>query len=199
MYYYALIVAFPSVKSESRRFLGFLISGICVCLLSAYTNSFFMAVSGLSYDDTAVFITPVCEEILKLLPLLFYFLVFEPSPDSLFSSAVAVGVGFATFENCCYLLSSGAGNISFVLIRGLSAGVMHTICALAAGYGLIYISKVKQMAAIGALGILALTVTYHAVFNLLVSVEGITRYVGFALPLATALCWFAFIKKIKVS
>lgn len=52
---------------------------------------------------TAIEIAPVCEEILKLLPLLLYFLIFEPDSHKLTPAAIGIAVGFATFENVCYL------------------------------------------------------------------------------------------------
>ena len=69
--------------------------------------------------------TPVCEELLKLLPLVFYFLIFEPEPRELPTVAIAIAAGFATFENVCYLTENGAANFSFLLIRGISAGGLH--------------------------------------------------------------------------
>jgi len=149
-----------------------------------------MSVTGLSVDDTAIFITPICEECMKLMPLLFYFLVFCPKDNSLLASAVAVGVGFATFENCCYLLSGETENLSYILIRGFAVGVMHIMCAVGVGFGLIFMTRVRHMAAVGALGILALTVTFHAVCNLLVSVPGISQSVSYSLPLLTAFIGF---------
>lgn len=68
-----------------------------VCMLSAYVNSFFMSSYGADEMIAAIEITPVCEELIKLLPLLFYFLVFEPEPSQLTPAAIAIGGGFATF------------------------------------------------------------------------------------------------------
>ena len=58
----------------------------------------------------AVEITPVCEEVMKLLPLLFYYLILEPDPGELPGAAIAIAVGFATFENVCYLAENGAAD-----------------------------------------------------------------------------------------
>ena len=56
----------------------------------------------------AIEITPVCEEVMKLLPLLFFYLVFESEPKEMPAAAIAIAVGFATFENVCYLTENGA-------------------------------------------------------------------------------------------
>ena len=70
----ALCILF--VGGRTRTFLLFMITGMSVCLLSAYVNSFFMGFYGVSATVTVVEITPVCEEVMKLLPLLFHVLIF---------------------------------------------------------------------------------------------------------------------------
>ena len=95
------------------------------CLLSAYVSSFFMGYYGTDAGVAAAEIAPVCEEIMKLIPLVLYFLIFEPNTEELPAAAIAIAVGFATFENACYLTENGAENLSFMLIRGVSAGALH--------------------------------------------------------------------------
>ena len=58
---------------------------------------------GVDGTVAAIEITPVCEEVMKLLPLLFFYLIFEPEPKEMPAAAIAIAVGFATFENVCYL------------------------------------------------------------------------------------------------
>ena len=84
-------------------------------------------------------ITPVCEEVVKFLPLLFYLLVFEPDKHEIVSPAIGIAVGFATFENVCYLTENGAADFSYVLIRGVSAGSLHLLCGIALGCGIAYV------------------------------------------------------------
>ncbi|MFR2214891.1 MAG: PrsW family glutamic-type intramembrane protease [Ruminococcus sp.] len=57
-------------------------------------------------------VTPVCEEVMKFLPLLFYLLVFEPDKQEVISPAIGIAVGFATFENVCYLTENGAADFT---------------------------------------------------------------------------------------
>ena len=83
----------------------------------------------------AIEITPVCEEVMKLLPLLFFYLIFEPEPKEMPAAAIAIAVGFATFENVCYLTENGAANFNFLLIRGISAGALHLLCGVLSGFG----------------------------------------------------------------
>lgn len=64
---------------KDRKFTFFVIVGMGMCLLSAYVSSF---LAGYYRADTAAAIreiTPVCEEVMKFLPLLIYLAVFEPA------------------------------------------------------------------------------------------------------------------------
>ena len=57
------------------------------CLFSAYINTFFAAIYQTDALAAAVEIAPVTEEVMKLLPLLFYLLVFEPEPARIKNAA----------------------------------------------------------------------------------------------------------------
>ena len=138
---------------HARRFTLFVILGMGVCLLSAYISSFFMQYYRTDAVTTAIEIAPVCEELMKLLPLLFYFLVLEPEPRQL-PAAIAIAVGFATFENVCYLTENGAENTAFLLIRGVSAGALHILCGILAGFGISYIFRRRWLALAGTVGTL---------------------------------------------
>jgi hypothetical protein len=73
-------------------------------------------------------ITPVVEEIMKLLPLLFYLLVFEPEAGAGADAMLVIAVSFATFENVCWLVENGAEQLDFLLLRGFGTGAMHVVC-----------------------------------------------------------------------
>ena len=176
----ALCIRF--VGGRTRTFLLFMITGMSVCLLSAYVNSFFMGFYGVSATVTVVEITPVCEEVMKLLPLLFYVLIFEPKVRNLPEAAVALAVGFATFENACYLTENGAENLMFLLIRGLSAGALHILCGILIGFGLSYVFRRRWLAFTGTMGLLGACIVFHAIYNLLISGEGPWRVAGYLFP-----------------
>ena len=78
-----MILSLFFIRGRSRSYTLFVTIGMGICLLSAYVNSFFMWLYGVDGTVAAIEITPVCEELLKLLPLLFYFLIFEPEPREL--------------------------------------------------------------------------------------------------------------------
>ena len=122
-----LILSLFFVRGRSRRYALFLVIGMTVCLLSAYVSSFFMGYYGADGTTAAIEITPVCEEGMKLLPLLFFYLIFEPAPQELPAAAIALAAGFATFENVCYLTENGAADFRFLLIRGIAAGALHIL------------------------------------------------------------------------
>ena len=92
-----LILSLFFIRGRSRRYALFLVIGMTVCLLSAYVSSFFMGYYGADGTTAAIEITPVCEEGMKLLPLLFFYLIFEPAPQELPAAAIALAAGFATF------------------------------------------------------------------------------------------------------
>ena len=83
-----LLLSVFFTKGRTRRFALFTVIGMAVCLLAAYVSSFFMGYYGCDATLTAIEIAPVCEEIMKLLPLLFYFLIFEPEPKELPGMAI---------------------------------------------------------------------------------------------------------------
>ena len=85
-------------------------------MLSAYVSSFFMNYYGVDTIEASIEITPVCEEVMKLFPLLFYILIFEPQRSQIPRVAIAIAVGFATFENVCYLTENGAADFDLLLI-----------------------------------------------------------------------------------
>ena len=164
-----LILSLFFMKGRVRRYALFLTVGMAVCLLSAYVNSFFMGQYGVDGTVAAIEITPVCEEVMKLLPLLFFYLIFEPEPKEMPAAAIAIAVGFATFENVCYLTENGAANFNFLLIRGISAGALHLLCGVLSGFGVSYVFRRRWLAATGAVGILGACIGFHAIYNLLIT------------------------------
>ena len=98
-----LLLSLLFVKGTQRRYTRFLCIGMGICMVSAYVNSFFMELYQVDGVTAAIEISPVCEECLKLVPLLFFILIFEPKPKEITPAAISIAVGFATFENVCYL------------------------------------------------------------------------------------------------
>ncbi len=134
---------------------------------------------------------------MKLLPLLFYMAVFSPQEMTLLTFAITLGAGFATFENCCYLLATGSESLTFTLVRGLAVGVMHIACMLAITLSLIMVRRHRVFTFSTVVGSLSLSVVFHALYNLLVSVPGLPSSVGYALPLMMALILYWPYRKLR--
>ena len=199
-----LIVALFLVKGETRRFIAFFVIGLATCILSAYINGFLADLAlnngfgSLTVAESMTQITPVCEEVLKALPVFFFIAVFAPEKKEIIAVALAVGLGFATLENCGYILLYNADDLWFALIRGFSAGVMHAICAAVLGYGLALVTGRKYLALSGSFAILCLVITFHSIYNLLVSHSGSLQVTGYLLPLVAAAIMLLFTRKIDI-
>lgn len=177
-----LLVSLFFIKEKQRCYTLFICVGMGICMASAYVNSFVMSLYEADPISTAIQIAPVCEEVMKLLPLLFYILIFEPKPGEIVPAAIAIAAGFATFENVCFLSENGAGNITLLLVRGLSAGALHILCGIAMGYGIAYVFKQRWLAVAGTLGILGANIVFHALYNLMVTAEGMWQSIGYIFP-----------------
>lgn len=192
-----LLLTLFFLRAGARRFvLGFLL-GMAACLLGAYVSGFIDAAAGLGLEDTAVFISPVVEEGMKFLPLLFWFSMFEPDDEVMFHAAVGVGAGFASYENVCAMIATGTQSLSFLLIRGLAVGVMHIVSVFAMTMGLVIARRFRAMRLSSAVGALALSMLFHGMYNLLVSRPGLTAWIGYALPLATAALLYLAFRRLR--
>ena len=119
---------------------------------------------------------------MKLLPLLFYLLIFEPKTEQIKISAVITALSFTTFENICYLIQNGAGHFSFIFFRGIGTGAMHVICGAIVGGGLAYVWQRTWLKIAGTCGLLGAAITFHALYNLLIAYGGAVQYAAYVLP-----------------
>ena len=177
-----LLVAALCMGRRQLRFFLFCIAGMGVCLLSAYINTFLAAVCRADALAATAEIAPVVEEMMKLLPLVFYLLVFEPESERIKPAAITLALGFATFENVCYLIQNGADRFSFIFFRGFGTGAMHVLCGLIVGGGLAYTWQRTWLKIAGTCGLLGAAITLHAIYNLLIAYGGAAQYIAYALP-----------------
>lgn len=177
-----MILSLFFANKRQRLSTLFVVTGMGLCVLSAYVSSFFMRCYDATAAQTAIEITPVCEEVMKLFPLLFFYLIFEPQPRSLPAAAIAIGVGFATFENVCYLTENGAEDFTFLLIRGFSAGALHILCGIFSGFGISYVFQRKWLMAVGTIAVLGACVGFHGIYNLLITADGRWQIAGYLFP-----------------
>ena len=176
-----LVAALCMGRRQLRLFL-FCIAGMLVCLLSAYINTFLASVCQADTLAATVEIAPVVEEVMKLLPLAFYLLVFEPEGERIKPAAITVALAFATFENVCYLIQNGADRFTFIFFRGFGTGAMHVLCGLIVGGGLAYAWQRASLKVAGTCGLLGAAITLHATYNLLIAYGGAAQYIAYALP-----------------
>ena len=194
-----LVIAAVLLKGSARRFTGFYAAGLAACLLASYINGFLASASGMTELEVTIRLTPICEELLKAFPVFFFAAVFEPKRSDLFSAAVAVGLGFATLESVCQIVAYGAAEFYFVLLRGFSAGAMHTISSAMLGYGLALLSRRRLILLPGSFGLLCAASVLHSLYNLFVTAWGAWRIVGYALPLATtAALYLLFGRRLEI-
>ena len=192
-----LLLALFFLRDRARQFVLNFLLGMAACLLGAYVSGFVDAASGLGAEDTAIFISPVVEEGMKFLPLLFYYLMFDPEDDQLIRAAVGIGAGFASFENICSMIATGTKSLSFLLIRGLAVGVMHIVSVFAMILGLIIARRFKALRLSSMVDALSLSMLFHGVYNLLVSQPGVTSVIGFCMPVVTAGFLYLALRRLR--
>lgn len=170
------------IRGKPRVNTLFVAIGMTVCYLSAYVNSFFASYYMTDAVTAAIEISPVCEEILKAIPLFLYIAVFEPARREIPAASIAISVGFATFENVCFLTENGAENFFYLFVRGMSAGALHILCGIIVGCGIAYVFGYRWLMLTGAVGILGMSIVFHALYNLLITSYGVFKQIGYLFP-----------------
>jgi len=180
-----LLIAVLCLRNKGKRMMLFLLSGATACLLSSYISTFLAVSYGASLLEASLEISPLVEEIMKLFPVLFYILVFEPEITDAGDACLMTAIGFATFENVCFLIQNGAKSLLHLVIRGSGTGVMHVVCAFLIASGLLKLWSVELLRVAGTIALLAVAITYHGIYNTLVSQTGAAAMIGYFIPLVT--------------
>ena len=172
------------LRKRSRLLVGYMLVGIFVSLFVSELNTILL---GFFNDDllyVTTTITPVSEEIVKAIPVLFYAIVYSDDRDRVIPLAFATGVGFAMFENMVILVQNIENvTIGWAVIRGFATALMHAICTVAVGYGICFVKKRRKLFYCGTFALLAMASIYHGIFNMLVQSD--YKYLGFFLPAVT--------------
>ena len=171
------------LKGRSRQLLGFMLIGILICLFTSELNSLLLPL----FDNDVVYvttvITPITEELSKMIPILLFALLFENKLDTLFVIGLSLGIGFGFFENTLVLVQNVASvSITWALIRGFATALMHGICTLSVGLGISFVRKKRKLFYPGLFALLTLTSVYHGIFNML---QIRYQYIGLILPIVT--------------
>ena len=186
-FFIPMVMALFLVKGESKITVLFMVIGIFVCLFASYVNGFAESISvNLSRLQLTYIVTPVVEEVLKAIPIMIFVFMFEPKKEHLLSCSMMLGIGFSILENA-YILASNIDTVTltWAIVRGFGAGLMHGISTLMVGYGLSYVRIRRKLAITGTYGLLILATMYHACFNLLIQSQ--YRFYGILIPTLTFL------------
>ncbi len=188
-----LIMMAALLEEKSRRLIVFMLLGISMCLLASELNP--IIAYFISDDRTYITtnITPIIEELLKAIPILFYAYVFNEDRQSVLEVAMAVGIGFALLENA-WILVKYMDSISIVLafIRGFGSALMHGVCCLFVGYGTSFIKVRRKLFYSGIFAMLSVAIIYHSIYNSLV--QSSYPMVGIVLPIVTYIPLLLYIK-----
>ena len=159
-------VVFAMRDKYSQRFLAFVIAGLTVCLFSAEVNTLlvnFFKMDELAYSTT---ISPINEEILKAIPLILFTILFAEKKDEVLPLAFAIGIGFSILESInVYCNNMETLTVSWALIRGIGAALMHSACTAMIAFGISYVFNYKKSFLQGIIGLFASAILYHATFN----------------------------------
>ena len=194
------LLAILALRKSARQHLIFLLSGMTACLFSAYVSTFLTGALGVDISVASHEIAPVVEEVIKLLPVLFFLLIFSPDRKDAISAAMLVAIGFATFENVCFLTSYGSSDLLRLLIRGFGTGAMHAGCGMVMAVGLFFLWDQAWLRTVGVFALLCLVIRFHATFNLFVNQSGAVFWIGSAIPLTLMLTYLLiFHRKVDLS
>jgi RsiW-degrading membrane proteinase PrsW (M82 family) len=183
------------VEKKARLPIMFLLVGIFVSVFSSEVNGVLSQVLAMNMYSITTIVTPITEEILKALPILYYAVVVSDKRETLFTASMATGIGFAILENAFYLLSYPNFSMLSAIIRAFGAGLMHGMCTLLVGVGISFVKKQKKLFAVGTFGLLSTAIVYHGIYNILIQSE--YSLVGGLLPIATYIPFFIWRLTLK--
>ena len=183
------------MEKKARLPISFMIIGIFVSVFASEVNGLLSKLLSMDTYSMTVIITPVTEELLKALPVLYYAVVISDKRERLFTASMAIGIGFALLENAYFLLNSDNFTIIIAIIRAFGAGLMHGMCTLLVGVGISFVKKKSKLFAVGTFGLLSTAIVYHGIYNILIQSEFST--VGALLPIATYIPFLIWRLRVK--
>ena len=183
------------VEKKARLPVMFLMCGIFVSVFASEVNAVFAQTLDMDMYSITTIVTPVTEELLKALPILYYAVVISDKREKLFTASMATGIGFAILENAFYLLNYPNFSMLNAVIRAFGAGLMHGMCTLLVGVGISFVKKKSKLFAVGTFGLLSTAIVYHGIYNILVQSE--YSMVGACLPIVTYLPFLIWRWKFK--
>ena len=171
------------IEKKARLPIVFVLAGIFISVFAAELNGVLRQMLPLNNYELTIIVTPMTEEVLKALPVLFYALVISDKQERLFTASMATGIGFAVLENAYYLLTSHHWNVLDAVARAFGTGLMHGMCTLLVGVGITFVKKKRKIFWVGTFALLSTAITYHGIYNMLVQSQ--YEMIGYLLPIST--------------
>ena len=147
-----MLLMLPLLEIRSRCIVGFMLLGTVTALSAYEINTIVYPMTGLSARSLSELDPPMTEATQSA----------SEKPEVLIDNVGSVTVLWAT-------------------ARGFSASLMHGLCTVVAGTGITYVKKQKKLFYTGTFGLLSISITMHALFNLLIQSD--YDYIGMAMPL----------------
>ena len=172
------------LKGENRLMMLFFAWGMVAFALSLTVNDLVLKQGGLPVSELSVTWAPIIEEFFKALPLLYFLVRRERTAFPLFTFALAAGIGFSIQENYMYLFGQASAESSltfYVILRSITACLMHGMATGILGFGLSLIKEFNMMVMPLLFGLFSVSIILHALFNLYISSGA--RLVGMLMPL----------------
>ena len=176
------------VEKKARLPIIFMLFGIFISVLAAEVNGLLSQLLDMDRYSVTVIVTPMTEECIKALPVLYYAVIISDKRENLFTASMATGIGFAVLENAYYLLNYSNFEMLSAIVRAFGAGLMHGMCTLLVGVGISFVKKKSKLFAVGTFGLLSTAIVYHGIYNILIQSDYST--VGALLPIATYIPFF---------
>ena len=184
------------VEKKARHPLVFVLIGIFLSVFASEINAYLRNILPMTPFEVTIIVTPISEEFLKALPILFFASIFSPKKEAVFTASMAIGIGFAVLENAFYMLNDASFNMIDAIVRAFGAGLMHGMCTLLVGVGILFVKKKRKLFVVGTFAMLSTAITYHGIYNMLVQSD--YQIIGYLLPIATYIPFMVWrIRKIK--
>ena len=183
------------IEQRARLPISFVLVGIFVSVFAAEINGLLRNLLFINNFEFTIIVTPITEEILKALPILICATMVSDKKETLFTAAMAVGIGFAVLENAFYLLNDSSFNMMDAIVRAFGTGLMHGMCTLLVGVGISFAKKKSKIFVVGTFALLSTAITYHGIYNMLVQSD--YQIIGFLLPIITYIPFFVWRIKLK--
>ena len=184
------------VEKKARYPLVFVLIGIFLTVFASEINAYLRNILPMTPFEITIVVTPISEEILKALPILFFATVLSPKKEAIFTASMAIGIGFAVLENAFYMLNDASFNMIDAIVRAFGAGLMHGMCTLLVGVGILFVKKKRKLFVVGTFAMLSTAITYHGIYNMLVQSD--YQIIGYLLPIATYIPFMVWrIRKIR--